>query len=196
MKNNKDNQQRLRLILKSKLTRKNKITATNACALAVYRPEILQQKESELKDLGKRSRKTMTMYGALHPKSNVERLYIKRKEGGRCLISVERSVREGQNSLDFYVANSKENLLKGVAAAETINTEDTVLSEGFRKQKAQELKQNWREKRMHGQFFREIPEKFDKDKTLIKMTKVPDIFLIDKKKRKGIIIDIAVPVDV
>ena len=42
MKNNKDNQQRLRLILKSKLTRKNKITATNACALAVYRPEILQ----------------------------------------------------------------------------------------------------------------------------------------------------------
>ena len=92
----------------------------------------------------------MTMYGALHPKSNVERLYIKRKEGGRCLISVERSVREGQNSLDFYVANSKENLLKGVAAAETISTEDTVLSGGFRKQKAQELKQNWREKRMHG----------------------------------------------
>ena len=136
------------------------------------------------------------MYGALHPKSNVERLYIKRKEGGRCLISVERSVREGQNSLDFYVANSKENLLKGVAAAETINTEDTVLSEGFRKQKAQELKQNWREKRMHGQFFREIPEKFDMDKTLIKMTKAPDIFLIDKKKRKGIIIDIAVPAGV
>ena len=33
------------------------------------------------------------------------------------------------------------------------------------KQNAQELKQNWREKKMHGQFVREMPDKFDKDKT-------------------------------
>ena len=31
--------------------------------------------------------------GALHPKSDVARLYIKRKEGGRYLMSVERFVR-------------------------------------------------------------------------------------------------------
>ena len=29
------------------------------------------------------------MYGELHPKSNVDRLYIPRKEGGRGLISIE-----------------------------------------------------------------------------------------------------------
>ena len=65
----------------------------------------------------------------------------------------------------FYVAYSEENLIKGVAAVQTINTEDTVAGGEFKKQKAQELKQNWREKKMHGQFVRETPEKFDKDKT-------------------------------
>ena len=64
------------------------------------------------------------------------------KEGGRDLMSVKHCVREKQNSLGFYVANSEENLIKGVAAAETINTEDTVASGEFKKQKLQELKHN------------------------------------------------------
>ena len=68
----------------------------------------------------------MTMYGALHPKSDVDRLFIKRKEGGRGLISMERCLREEENNLGFYVNNSKENQINGVAAAEAINTEDTI----------------------------------------------------------------------
>ena len=31
----------------------------------------------------------MTMYGALHPKSDMDRLYVKRKEGSRGVMSVE-----------------------------------------------------------------------------------------------------------
>ena len=57
-------------------------------------------------------------------------------------MSAERCVREEESNLGFYVANSEENLIKGVAAVETINTEDTVTSGEFKKQKAQELKQN------------------------------------------------------
>ena len=63
-------------------------------------------------------------------------------------MSVERCVREEDNGLDFYVASSEENLIEGVAAAETINTEDTVTIGEFKKQlensKNQELKQNWK----------------------------------------------------
>ena len=58
---------------------------------------------------------------------------IKRKEEGRDLMSVERCVREEENNLGFYVSNSEENLIKRVAAAETINTEDTVTSGEFKK---------------------------------------------------------------
>ena len=55
----------------------------------------------------------MTMYVALHPKSDVDRLYIKWKKGGRSLMSVDCCVREEENSLGFYVANSEENFIKG-----------------------------------------------------------------------------------
>ena len=105
------------------------------------------------------------MYGALHPKSDVHRLYIKRKEGGRGLKSVECCVRDEENSLGFYVANSEENLIKGVYAAETINTEDTVSSGEFKKKIGQERNQNWTEKKMYGQFVREMQENVDKNKT-------------------------------
>ena len=53
-------------------------------------------------------------------------------------MRVERCVREEKNSFRLYVANSEGNLIKGVAA-ETINTEDTVTSGKFKKQKVQEL---------------------------------------------------------
>ena len=35
-----------------------------------------------MKDVDRKSRKTMTTYGALHQKSNVDRFDIKRKDGG------------------------------------------------------------------------------------------------------------------
>ena len=34
------------------------------------------------------------MYGGLHSKSDIDRLYVKRKEGDRGLISVEQCIRE------------------------------------------------------------------------------------------------------
>ena len=154
------------MVLKSKLNGKNKITAINAWAVVVFRygAGILQWKDSKLKDVDRKSRKTITMYGGLHLKSDVDRLYIKRKERGRGLISVERSIREEENRLGFYVANSEENLIRGVAAAETINTEDTVMGGEFKKQKAQELKQNWHEKKCKDSLSRKRQKKLIRTK--------------------------------
>ena len=163
----KEYKRRQRLILKSKLNGRNKVMAINTWAVAIFKygAGIIQWKASELKDLDRKSRKTMTMYGWLHPKSDVDRLYVKRKEGGRGLISVERCIREEENSLGFYVANSEENLIRGVLAAETTNTRETITSVEFKKQKEKELKEKWSEKRMHGQFIRETTEKADQEKT-------------------------------
>ena len=133
----KEYKRRLQLFLKSKLNGKNKITAINIWEVAVfiYAAGILQWKESELKDVERIPRKAMTMYGALYQKSNVDRLYVKRNEGGRGLMSVERCVKEGKNSLGFYVPNSEENLFRKVPAAETINTGDTIMSGEFKNRK-------------------------------------------------------------
>ena len=138
------------MILKSKLNGRNKVKAINTWAGAIFRygAGIIQWKASELKDLNRKSRKTMTMYGGLHPKSDVDILYVKRKKGGRGLISVERCIREEENSLGFYVANLEENLIRGVLTAETINTREAITSVEFKKQREKELKEKWSEKRI------------------------------------------------
>ena len=79
----------------------------------------------------------------------------------RGLMRVESCVKEEENSSGFYVANSEENLIKGVSAAKTINMEDTLRSREFKNQIEQERKQNWIEKKMYGQFVREMPENVD-----------------------------------
>ena len=52
------------------------------------------------------------MYGALHPKSDVDRLYIPRKEGGRGLISIEDCVELAVRSLGMYAHGSEERLIQ------------------------------------------------------------------------------------
>ena len=78
----KEYKRRLRLILKSKLNGKNKITVINTWAVAIFRygAGVIDWKESELKSVDRKTRKTLTMYGAMHPKGDVEREHIKRKE--------------------------------------------------------------------------------------------------------------------
>ena len=60
------------------------------------------------------------------------RVLTRRVMSGTALMSVERCIREDKNSLGFYVTKSEENLIKGVAAAEIIKTEDTVTSGEFK----------------------------------------------------------------
>ena len=64
----------------------------------------------------------------------------------------------------IFFANSKENLIKGVYAADKINTTDTLSGE-FKEQVEQELKQNWVGKKMYGQFIREMQKNVDKNKS-------------------------------
>ena len=58
------------------------------------------------------TRKFFTIYGALHPKSDVDRLYIPRKEGRRGLISIEARVELAIKGLDMYVYGSEEKLIQ------------------------------------------------------------------------------------
>ena len=69
-KTTKENKRRLRLVIKSKTNGRNKIRAINAWAVAIlrYGAGILHWSKSELNALDRKSRKTMTMYGVLHPK--------------------------------------------------------------------------------------------------------------------------------
>ena len=54
------------------------------------------------------------MYGGLHPKSNIGRIYLKPKHEERGLISIEMCARSEENNLGLYMHGSYEMLLKGV----------------------------------------------------------------------------------
>lgn len=73
----------IRKILKSHLNSRSVITAINSRAVSFigYETRITGQRQNELKDLDRKTRKLMTLYGVFHKKSDVNTLYIKRAEG-------------------------------------------------------------------------------------------------------------------
>ena len=99
---------------------------TWAVSVMRYGAGILKWNTDDLKSLHRRTRKFMTMYGALHPKSDIDRVYLSREMRGRGLISCEGCIRMEESSLAWYARNSVEPLIEGVKASETIECNDTV----------------------------------------------------------------------
>ena len=86
------------------------------------------------------TRKALITYGTLHPKSDIDRLYLKQKHGGRGLISIEMCVRLEENNLSLYVRVSNEMLLKDVKRFGIVKTENLMEKEDFKKNSQNEFK--------------------------------------------------------
>ena len=76
---------RTRKLLETKLSSRNLIKGINTWAVPIvrYSGPFLKWAKDELKPMNQRTRKLMTMNKALHPRDNVDRLHVSRKEGGR-----------------------------------------------------------------------------------------------------------------
>ena len=99
--------------------------------------------------LDRKTRKMLTIYGAHHPKADVDRMYLRRAEGGRGLIGVVDCVRIEIDSLEKYLQNSTEELLMAV------NRNDTSVVSRCGKGKEEVQKEHetvYKEKTLHGQF--------------------------------------------
>ena len=79
------------LILKSELNTRNTITAIGAVAVPVltYSFGIINGTLEEIKKIYRKTRNMLTVYQMHHSKADIDRLYLKRKEGGRGLVQVE-----------------------------------------------------------------------------------------------------------
>ena len=152
---------RLRWILKSKLHGQNQITAINTYALPVltYPAGIIQYTIKDLKELDTMTRKHLTMHGALHPRSDVDRLYVNREDGGRGLLSVEDSIRQAENAISEYLEKTEEPILK-LTKQVSINKAPKPKQDFSREQKRQR-EQNWKEKNLHGIWYKHLAE-YDK----------------------------------
>ena len=128
--------------------------ALNSWAVSIFRygAGILKWNKNELQEMDRKIRKFMTMNKELHPRSDVARLYVSRKNGGRGLIGCENSVTIEENGLGWYVKNNIEPLLAAVRTSRTITHKETVDSKEFKKIKEELIKNERTAKKLHGQF--------------------------------------------
>ena len=117
----KEYHRRLRKVLKSKLNGGNLVCGVNTWAVPLlrYSAAFVSWRKSELQTIDRKTRKLFTIYGALHPKSDVDRLRIPRKEGGRGLIPIEDCVELAIRALEVYVHGSEEILIQAARGGKT-----------------------------------------------------------------------------
>ena len=142
---------RVRRVARSRLYAGNLITAVNVWAVSVvrYTAGVLKWNVRELKDMDIKTRKLLTVNGAFHRLSNKDRLYMKRKVGGRGLISVEDCVRAEEAGLREYVMGSEEWMLKVVANGMVAGES----KDDYQRRLAKERADGTRAKPIHGKFF-------------------------------------------
>ena len=155
----------VRKVLKSKLNGGNSIRAINSWAVPVikYTAGIVDWTQAELEDLDHKTRKLKTANHALHPQSDVDRLYLPRQTGGRGLLQVKQTVEEEKRALNDYIKNSTENYLKEVTKEEILKVRET--NKEYHKQEINTRKERWQGKALYGQYFKDIEGKVDCDNT-------------------------------
>ena len=89
----KEYYRRVKAIWLSELNSRNKTIGHNSFAIPILIPTvgILEWNIKEIEDIDKRTRKILCMSGNFHKNSDVDILYVKRKDGGRGLKSFEDS---------------------------------------------------------------------------------------------------------
>ena len=140
---------RTRKLLETKLSSRNLIKGINTWVVPLVRYSLpfLKWTRDELKQMDERTRKLMTMYKAIHPRDDVDRLYVSRKEGGRGLASIEDSVDASIQRLEDYIQKHDGGLITAIRN-DNDNTMDNWMTI-TRKQKSEK-------KQLYGRFKRLI----------------------------------------
>ena len=111
---------RTRKLLETKPNSRNVIKWINSWAihLVSYSRPFLKWTRDELRQMDQRTRTLIILHKALHPRDDVDRLYVPRKEGGRGLVSIE-------DSVDASIQRLEDNIEKHEQGLITVITNDT-----------------------------------------------------------------------
>ena len=145
----KDYLSRTRKLLETKLNSRNLIKWINTWTVphVRYSGPFLKWTREELKQMDQTTRKLMTMHKALHPRDDVDRQYVSRKEGGRGLGSIEDSIDASILQLEDYIQKHDGGLISAIRN-DTDNTLDNRMTIT--------RKQKWEGKQLYGRFKRLI----------------------------------------
>ena len=121
----------------------------------MYSAGIVVWKNSELRNMDRKIRKVLNMYQELHPRSNVDRLYLLRSDGGKGLLSLEECVNAEKRSLRQYLKMNEGEWLRS-AWEEGLIKEDED-SKVYR-EKTKSRMEEWQSKPIHCQFLRQTKD--------------------------------------
>ena len=170
--------QRARAVLKTELNSANRI---EAIPVVTYSFNIINWTVTDIKELDTKVRKLLTINRMCHPKSDVDRLYILRKEGGRGLIQLELTYETTTIGLEKYIDSSNDWMLQLVKQHENSKKAHSVIKESekykrdlgveinidedlnctkqakivkkaAKKEGLKQIKENWEKKPLHGQY--------------------------------------------
>ena len=132
---------RVRAINKTELNAKNKIEAINTLALPVvtYSFNIINWNLEDIRRIDRKLRKQLTIGRAHHPKADVDRLYLPRKEGGRGLINLELTYKTTTIGMEHYLKTTNDRYLKLVYQHEKSKKLHSVAKESQRYQQNMDL---------------------------------------------------------
>ena len=104
---------RIKMILKSELSSKNTVDAINSYAVPAlsYGFPVLDWNITELEKVDRETRKVIQNHHLMHRQSDITRLYIPRKNGGRGLINIVDHFKNAIINFSIYLLNSNERLL-------------------------------------------------------------------------------------
>ena len=130
------------------------LVSTWVVSLLRYSTALISWRKCALEAIDRKTRTLFTIYGGLHPKSDVDRLYIPRKVGGRSLIAIEDCEELAVRGLEVYVHGSEERLLQAVRGD---RVDGSGAARVWKKNKEKRLRE-WEEKALHGQYLKQIKE--------------------------------------
>jgi len=118
----------LKLVLDTELSAKNKIQETGLLTVPILRFifGIINWNKEELGNLGRRTRKLLTIHGQHHPKTDVDRLYVPRKQGGRGLMHLEEAYIVEITAMMECVEKNKDPIIQIVRTHQHSTTPTTV----------------------------------------------------------------------
>ncbi|KAL1448229.1 hypothetical protein WDU94_006605 [Cyamophila willieti] len=161
---------RIRKILKTELSCKNKFEAINNLAVPVltYSFGVINWLKSEIEQIDRKTRKLLTIGGVHHPKADVDRLYIKRKDGGRGLIEIIGAYETSIIGLNEYIKSTTDQFVEIIKKQDEEKLKYSIHKEAqYILNKYNCQSQHNKQKPLHGQFFRTLDEEHvDKDTSL------------------------------
>ena len=157
---------RLHSILKSKLDGKNVFKAINTYAIPIltYSFGVIGWTKTELEELERKIRTTMTQYRSHHPKGNMDRLTLPRGEGGRGLVDIIALHYKQITSLRqyFYTKQAISHIHNAIVKADTnhtpLNLHDTTVDHTHNITTREGRKLAWARKSLHGRHYHDLEQ--------------------------------------